>query len=361
MKPSARSVKVSAPSSAPAERLYEFPPGVVVRLVTARKDVLSHFDAEYGRLAIQQASKPQLELHTGDYARLLASLPAKMYRSELRGRHKTIRWRIAVCGLDNETTRLVFDGMGAMAISFLQTFYLEPLLRFKILQAGCALVHGCTLVSGTKSVLFPGGTAVGKTTLMLSQAMRGGKVQGDNYVIVTPKGETYAFPRRLRIYSDLRRTNTEAYRGLPLGERMRLRANALIKVFSLGYANFPRRLSIEQLVPEYKIDLNAVRLGSLFVLTADEGRELTGPNPLTLDEIIQRIQVINGSEGDRLAKVVGPYLSAHSTSRFHSMEETERTVLSQAFEGLPAFEILVPRVSNPASLVSQLRGISRID
>jgi hypothetical protein len=90
-------------------------------------------------------------------------------------------------------------------------------------------------------------------------------VQGDNYVIVTPDGRTLAFPRRLRIYSDLPKINPAVYRLLPGRERVRLRLAGLIRTLSAGYANMPRRLTVDELIGHGRIRSEA-HLDAVYLL-----------------------------------------------------------------------------------------------
>jgi hypothetical protein len=353
---SVHSVNVSIAGDPAAQRLYEFAPGVVVRFVTDRKDVLRHFDGEYGRVSVNRSSEPQIEVRVGEQSGLTASPGFLTYQ----GRHKTITWKVALGGVDDDTTVVAFWGKGAMAISFLQTFYLEPLLALKLLQAGYALVHGCAVVEGTRAVLFPGGTGVGKTTLALQQAIAGRAVQGDNYVIVGARGETYPFPRRLRIYSDIRRTNPDAFRRLTIRERLHLRLFGFLKTASFGFANMPRRLSVEQFVPGH-VACPRAQLERVCFLRRYDGDKLLGPTPLTLEQLTDRIQAISRSEGSRLFEIAALYLAAHPESCLRRMPEMEREILAQALKGRPAFEILVPRVVNPGPLACEIGHISGLD
>jgi hypothetical protein len=266
---------------------------------------------------------------------------------------------MAVSGLDGDVTRLAFDGTGSMAISFLQTFYLEPLLRHRMLDAGAAMVHGCTVVQNGKATLFAGGTGVGKTTLALAQAIDGGVVLGDNWIVVTPDGRARTLPRRIRLYGDLPRANPEAYRRLPPAARRRLTTVGLISRLSFGYANLPVRLAREEVAPNSPPVSDVFPLGSAFALLPHNGSVLAEPRPLLLEELLTHVQAINHEEGERLAAAIEPYLAARPDSRFHTIAERERAILTGAFESLPAFELMVPRVSNPSTLASQILSLSR--
>jgi hypothetical protein len=322
-----------------------------VRLESDREDFLGHFDAEYCSALTEHSGATDVDIHAtgpdGD-AQLIEAY---------EGRHKTVSWRVAITGLEEATTRVTFAGSGALVISFLQTFYVEPLIRLKMTGRDHALVHAATLVRGDKSVIFPAGSAVGKSTMMLQHAAAGYQVQGDNYVILTPQGLTMAFPRRLRVYSDLPRINPDVYRLLPLRERFRLRLAGLIRRLSFGYANMPRRLTVDQLVGGGRLCPEA-RLEAVYLLSPHSGPEVAGPISRTVDEVIERIQAINEAEGIRLREVLTASPGRDSAAYLAHVQQQERDILTRALNGVAAYELLVPRVRNPAQVVAQMRRIS---
>ena len=220
---------------------------------------------------------PDIEVYAGQAAVASSPDPLLLERG-FAGRHKILRWRVGVAGIDEETTTIAFEGRGQMVISFLQTFYVEPLLRLKFAARDHALVHAACVVKDGRSVLFPAGSAVGKSTLTLQHAAAGQPVQGDNYVILSPDGRTLAFPRRMRIYSDLRSTAPQVFRRSPAAEQRRLRIAGIVKRLSAGYSNQPRRLTVQQMLSGSQACPEA-RLRAVFLLKPYDGEGLTEPRP----------------------------------------------------------------------------------
>jgi hypothetical protein len=338
-------------------RVYSFPPGVIMRLRSARREVMAYFDAEYAAMATDDSQKPHLDVLVGrDWP---GDPDPEAY--EYRGRHKTVTWRLRISGLDDETTRVCFDGKGTMAISFLQTFYLEPLIRLRVAEQDAALVHAGAIENNGGCVLLVGGTGVGKTTIATLQAVRSGGVFGDNYVVVTPDGGLRGIPRRLRLYSDFPKVNPEGYQRLARSRKLRLKTLKLIKTFSLGYAGLPLRIPLSELDPGWSVKPEGVPLNRLFLLDPHPGSEIVGPNRIETETVIQRIQAIGDEEAKRLSPVVSSYVAAHPESRWRSVGAKEVAVLRKAFHGLPAYQVLVPRVSNPGVIASRLLDILRAD
>jgi len=338
---------------------YQFPSGVRLRIHSSQPEILAHFRAEYGQAVSNGTGPADLEVYAGK-ASIASSPEPRLLKRGYDGRHKILRWRVGFAGLEAETTRVAFEGSGQMVISFLQTFYVEPLLRLKFVARGHSLVHAACLVKDGRSVLFPAGSAVGKSTLTLQHAAAGCPVQGDNYVIASPDGRTLAFPRRMRIYSDLHATAPGVFRRLPGAEQRRLRVAGVIKRLSAGYSNQPRRLTVQQMLAGSPPCPEA-RLSSVYMLKPYKGDGLAGPSPSSRKEAIERIQAIAEMEARQLQAAMSG-TEAMPPAAF--MEQTlagERDVLARALGDVPIYQVLVPRVKDPASVVAGIRRLASLD
>jgi hypothetical protein len=337
-------------------RAYRFPSGVTLRIHSSQNAVLSHFASEYTSAAVEEPDVADIEVYAGKQAVSSSSVAGRLSQA-YEGRHKIVRWRISVAGLCEDTTYVGFEGGGQLVISFLQTFYVEPLLRLKFAAHDHALVHAASLAKGDQSVLFPAGSQVGKSTMTLQHAAAGQPVQGDNYVIVTADGRTLAFPRRMRVYSDLPAINPEVYAMLPRRERMRLRWAGIVRRLSAGYANLPRRLALEQIVGDRNRVCAEARLSAVYLLKPYKGEGLSDPRTQTAEEAIERIEAIGEMESARLREALPEDQPA---SLMEPALRRERDILERALTGVPVFELLVPRVRNPSPLVAQIRRVTSL-
>ena len=294
----------------------------------------------------------QLDVHVGNQGTMAHSAGAIVHRR----RHKLTSWTVTFTGLESDRTGIDFDGRGVMTLPYLQSFYIEPLLRLKLLLRDHALVHGASICKGSKSQVFVGGSRVGKTSLTLSQAEGGNAVQGDNFVILSPDGTSIAFPRRLRVYPDLRRSLPSIHRRLPLATRSRLKSLAILNWLSRGYANPATRLPLAQLVPDCKVMPEAV-VESVFVLRPHTGKDLVGPTSVSLDQTVTEIQTHASKEAVWLTEALAPYVSDHTESSLNFARVAEASILNRALSNVSTSEILVPRVDNVGELA---RDMSRI-
>lgn len=328
-----------------ATRRYRLAPDVIVQVITAREDVARHFEDEYGsaRIAGEASEGHRIDVIVDDFD----SVTSRGNWLSRRGRHKTITWRVAVRDVDEQVTSLAFEGGGSMAISFLQTFYLEPLLRLKTLQTGSSLVHGCTILDGGTSCLMTGGSGVGKTTIVLQRALAGFPVQGDNYVILNRQGETLAYPRRLRLYANLIRENPDVFRMLPKRERTALRWHRAVKFASRGLANMPRRIPLHDIFPALP-EIERAPLGKLVLLQRSDSVELRGPERISNQAFIERTVATNEAEADRLLPLLAGYAERNPKSILNRASEIDRELLESASKGLEACSVLVPRTRQPS-------------
>jgi hypothetical protein len=164
----------------------------------------------------------------------------------------------------------------------------------------------------------------------------------------------------MRIYSDLRRTAPRVFAKLPAAEQRRLRTAGIMKQLSAGYSNQPRRLTVQQLLAGSPVCPEA-RLRAVFLLKPYTGEGLSEPRPCSVAEAIDRVQEIGALE----AKQLNVALSGSDTSPPASfMEQTlakERAVLEQALTEITVSEILVPRVKDPAPVVTEIRRLAGLN
>jgi hypothetical protein len=335
-------------------RAYRFPSGATLRIHSSERDFLQHFASEYRTATVEDPGVADVEVYAGKDA-IRSSPEALRGTQTYEGRHKIVRWRLSIAGLCEDRTFVGFEGSGQLVISFLQTFYVEPLLRLKIAALDHALVHAACLANDGKSVLFPAGSRVGKSTMTLQHAAAGLPVQGDNYVVVSPDGRTLAFPRRMRIYSDLPAINPEVYALLPRRERLRLRWAGIVRRLSLGYANLPRRLGLNDITGGRNGVCPEARLRAVYLLKPYKGERLSEPVERTAGEAIERIEAIGEMESSRLREALP---ADQPASLMQPVLRNERDVLQRALVGIPVFELLVPRVSDPARLVRRIRQVT---
>lgn len=324
---------------------------------------IRHFQAEYGAFEEIPSQPADLDVTVskfcvepnGDISTFGNYLLAGnwIYATE---RYKVAQWQFAMKGLAAPTTQLFFHG-GIFSLDFLQHYFIEQIMRYKICQKGFLLMHGGCIARNGVSVLFPGLGHTGKTALALRQVLAGRQFQADDYTFVSEKGETYSYPRRLHISDHMHAACPAAMRHLNPKHRLSIKAKKLIYYLSLKYGDLSESLQLTELVPGAEIE-DVARLRAVLVLTSSVGTELKGPRPLRKDEFVNRVMAINCLEGKPFYNIL---LGLHYNGNTLSLSEwwrRERKILQRALAGVSGYEVVVPRQApNPEAVLERTARI----
>lgn len=228
------------------ERRYAIRPDLRVT-VTGDRAALRHFDAEYGSKATDDSDDDaELAVVFGDAASASAASPI------LTGGYKSVRWRVGVSNPGKMPLRLGIELGGRplfFALSLIQGYFVEPLLSMAAAARGYVLVPAAALVGDDGAVLLMGRSGSGKSSLSARALAAGQIVLGDDQVLLDGSGTLYAFPRRMRFYSDIARTAPTAYRSMPSSSRAALVCRRALRGLSRGYIAPPVKLSPWELGP----------------------------------------------------------------------------------------------------------------
>jgi hypothetical protein len=262
-----------------------------------------------------------------------------------------------VWGIGQAETIIEIDGRGIMLLPFVQGFYIEPLLRMQFARLGYGLVHACAVGVGADATLIAADARMGKTTFCLGEAVRGKPVIGDDYVILAPDGTVTRFPRRHRVYPDLRATCPGVYAGLAPHDRRILGALGLVGLATRGFVRLPHILDIRKLVSAAPV-VQSARLSSVLSLAPAAGDAIEGPREVTADGMIDHIQQVNRAQATRLTlRRAGGPVDLHAC--MDAVDGLERDILRHALTNLTLAEIRVPRARDAAMIARLLRD--RID
>jgi hypothetical protein len=198
---------------------------------------LRHYAAEYGAPSTSSAGdgtaavRVRIGHDRGD-------APVPVGPSVLGGRHKTVAWYAVVSDPDAHPISATISLRGRprwFALSLTQGYLVEPLLSVAASDAGGVLLPAAAIVTETGGVVLLGRSRSGKSSLSARAAAAGLAVLGDDQVLIGRAGWLTRFPRRLRVYDDLRATAPEAFRRLPAWARRALRVRVLARLATAGY------------------------------------------------------------------------------------------------------------------------------
>lgn len=211
-------------------RSYRFGPDVRLRVngaVLARR----HFEAEFGDGHDDAGDDADVEVEVSFGLRT---------RPEwgVGGGHKTARWRVSLGDPGDLPLRAsvrIAGGPPSFALSLIQGYFVEPLVGVALARAGSVALPSAGLVEDGKALVLMGRSRSGKSSVSVRALAEGRPVLGDDQVVIGADGCCWPFPRRLRVYSDIRETAPIAWSRMPRSTRAALSARRATKWLSLGY------------------------------------------------------------------------------------------------------------------------------
>ena len=213
-------------------REYAFGPAVRLRIAGAWP-ASSHFECEYGpAVAAGGAELVDVDVRYG--WRLRAGSQSRSFA----GGHKTARWRVALGEPDerplNAGIRLV-GGPPAFALSLVQGFYVEPLVAVALARSGQVALPSAGIVADRGAIVILGRSGTGKSSVSVRALARGRAILGDDQIVVDAAGRCWPFPRRLRLYPDVRDTAPAGWARLSWRTRAALELRRRVRLWSRGY------------------------------------------------------------------------------------------------------------------------------
>ncbi len=304
-------------------------PGLRVAL-TGDRAARQHFAQEYApaRTAGPTVVEPDVLVEVTSAARLPAGA----------GGHKTVRWSVEVGPPDVRPlrARIVLAGRPRrFGLSLVQGFVVEPLVSLAAARTGLVLLPAAALASQRGAVVVLGRSRSGKTSVV-ARAVAGGRgALGDDQVLVDREGAVRSWPRRLRVYPDLRDTAPQAVGALPRRRRAALTGLAVLDratrhwvapSLPLSYADLGGR-QVPGPLPAARVVVVERGGASALTTVALDADEVTGLAATVLRE--QRARLL-------------PLLAAQWGAQIGAAEQAEAQTLTRALRDVPAERWVVP-------------------
>lgn len=163
--------------------------------------------------------------------------------SRIGGRHKGTVWSAAVGPPGERPLVAYLDVRGPFGWPLAQSQVVEPLLALAHALAETAargvLIPAAALARGERVEVIVGGSGAGKTTLALRAIDSGWRVLGDDRVFVAADGGIRSFPRRHRIYPDIRLTAPATLARLTSADRRAIGVRGAVTRLTRGYVRLP--------------------------------------------------------------------------------------------------------------------------
>lgn len=208
-------------------------PGLCISIAGSR-EARRHFRAEYGA-ALSAPTDPPVE---EEVRATFSDARGVAVEDRAEGRHKTVRWSVALGepGARPLAAQIAIRGRPRrFALSLVQGFVVEPLVSVAAARAGLVMLPAGALLSGGAAVILLGRSGAGKTSLVARALAADRPALGDDQILLTRDGGVRPWPRRLRVYPDIRMTAPAAVRRLSPGRRAVLVALAALRRATRGW------------------------------------------------------------------------------------------------------------------------------
>ena len=184
-----------------------------------------------------------------------------------------------------------------------QGFYLEPALSVAAARRDFVLLPAAALEEDGSAIVVLGRSRSGKSSVMTLALAAGRRVLGDDQVLLGADGTCRAFPRRLRLYPDLRETAPAAFRALPAAARGALWARAAARALSRGWVAPSLAVPSTALGPG--APEGALPVSRLLLVERVEGVEDVVRGPLDVEAAVGSALAVLDEQRARLAVAAG--------------------------------------------------------
>jgi hypothetical protein len=330
-------------------RRFAFRPELVLE-VQGSKSVLAHFAAEYGAAEVTGGrGEPSVCVR-------FDSAEPRPGGGVVDGRYKTVRWQIFLSSSDAPVLTAsinISGGPMSFGLSLLQGFFVEPLLALAAVRARYVLLPAAAVELDGKGLLVIGRSRSGKSSVCARALAAGRRVLGDDHILIADGGTIFPFPRRLRLYSDLRLTAPEAYRSLPRMQRRALLARRLVRSATRGYVAPPIRVQPADLGG---LPAEPLQLDRILVIEPGDATEVA-ESELDVDSLVPLALQVLQEQRTALAATNADWRRASEAA-----SADEARLLRAAFVETRAERIAVPRGFDAARAVETIAariGIGR--
>jgi hypothetical protein len=321
---------------------YAFGPAVRLR-VSGSALARSYFEREYG-----PATAPVVPADVEADVRF-GRRPAGW---QAAGQHKTARWRIAFSDPQERPLRVeigLTGGPPSFALSLVQGYYVEPLIAVASARAGFVALPSVAVLEGAGAIVIIGGSGSGKSSVAV-RALAGGRgILGDDQVLIAADGHCWSYPRRLRLYPDVRCTAPQAWRRLRPSTRRTLRLRRAIRWSTRGFVAPSLPVPVSELSAPVPPPQEGVRATRLVVLEHSPDVDVLTEEERDAGWAAREAAEVIAAQRRRFAAAAG----ARWTAALHDAGQREAEVVRSWLEPLPIAQLRVPRAWDaPAAVLA---------
>jgi len=309
------------------------------KLLTGDSEAAQFFLAEYQLHQVDSLPDglPQVILN---FHRLGEKMPSGFIRHQ----HKVLaKWSYFI---KISPEKVMIDAYGnSLSIPMIHHMLVHPSLRYLASYQNIIMLHAGAVAYQGRSLILTGKGGVGKTTITSLLLARGGPewaAHADDYVFLTPPGESLAYLTRAHLYRSLLRGVPEIWHTLTFKEKIKLEILGWIRELSREQIKWPVRVPLTRLWPGHRVIMRAVPAG-LVILQRNSGelpllRKADSGKGLR-DELLK----VNFFEARHYLDLTRQCMLEDEWQAFDTgWRQRESQMLERCVEKIPVYELLIP-------------------
>ncbi len=244
------------------------------------------------------------------------------------------------------------------AIPMVHHMLVHPSLRYLAAYRGVLMLHAGAVAFNGRSLLFTGHGGIGKTTTvsaLLADDGAGLALHADDYVFVTPQGETFSYLTRAHLYQPLLSWVPALRQRLTTEERLRLRVLGAIRRWSRDRIKWPVRLAQDRLWPKVPHARQAHLAAVVWLARGQGPRATLAPFTPTLQDR-QDLLAMNFYEARHFIALLEAQESK-AEADIAAWREREAALLKQLLDGAPSYRLALPREGRDLSFLPALKQL----
>ena len=332
---------MSGSSSAGSD--YAFGPAVRLR-VRGSRGAVAHFAREFGP-PLALVSTPQVDVD------VRIGWPRGGRAGIASGGYKSVRWRLELSPPNQRPLRatiVLSGGPPSFALSLVQGYFVEPLVALALAREGYVALPSAGLALDQGVLLLMGPSGSGKSSVSMRALALGRPLLGDDQVLVDSEGGCRPYPRRLRIYPDIRDTAPAAWLRLPGSTRRILTVRRAVRRLTRGFVAPSLAVPTTEIGPQ--APPGPLPLKRLLVIERAAGVEDLGVRPRDSAWAVHRARTILADQRCRLVAIADESWRSALTA----VGEREAEIFESAIAAASIEDVRVPAGWDAARAVDAL-------
>jgi hypothetical protein len=291
------------------------------KVVSSNKGFLSYIDREFSFFKTKNVKNPDLIIFINNFKPDVKNTSIVNHKYFIKKNflfcedsYKVVKWKVQIDGIEEKETAVNFYG-NFFSKSFLVSYIIEPLMRFKLEKKGYTFIHSSAISNGEESVLFFACKGVGKTSTILNLIDKGFLYMSDDFTIISNKGIVYSYPTTIHIFGYNIKQCPFLYKKLPFRNKININLKGIILNLSFKYASLPLNINVKDVFSNSEIG-NSYPLKELIFFVKSTNEKVKFERNYNKEDIVNQIISINKLETFNFLDYMLSYASIFPKSDF---------------------------------------------